>query len=401
MRKVKNVLILAGGDSTRFWPLKNKTFWQFFGKPFIQHLVEELNAYTQNIFIVANPQLMNEFEKLGNVKIIAQDIKLPGMAGAIMSTKDKITGEILILNSNDWFEFKAISDLIAKVDREKLDFAFLAKKMQSYFPGGYLQFKEGKVVGIIEKPHPDNVPSNFVNLVVDYFSNYSMIISALEKTKTSADDWYEHALSYVIKSKALTDFIEYKGEWNSLKYPWHVLSVMRQFLTSLGKEVRLGKNVKISDTAKIVGPCFIDDNSIVGDFVMIRESHIGKNCLVGGYSEVTRSYLGDGVALHRNYVGDSVLGNEVSFGAQAATANYRFDGKNIVSNVAQNKVDSGKTKLGALIGDKSRVGVNATIIPGIKIGHNTFVGPNEVVDSDLEDNLFKFRGKKVQNKNKS
>lgn len=400
MRKIKNILLLAGGDSTRFWPLKNKTFWEFLGKSFIQHLVEELKPYGENLFIVANSLLIAEFEQLTEVRIITQDPKLSGMAGAIMTCKDKITGDVLILNSNDWFDFKAITNLIDKVDQEKLDFAFLAKKMDFYFPGGYLQFKDGKVVGIIEKPHPDKVPSKFVNLVVDYFSNFSTIINALEKTKTDADDWYEYALSTMIKSNYQTDFIEYKGDWNSLKYPWHVLSVMKLFLKSLGQEVRLGKNVKISGTAKIIGPCFIDDNTIIGDFAMVRESHIGKNCIVGGYCEVTRSYLGDRVMLHRNYVGDSVLENDVSFGAQAATANFRFDGKNVTSVVNGKKIDSNLAKLGAIVGNKSRIGVNSTIIPGIKIGTNTFVGPNEVISSDLEDNIFVFKGKKMPNKNK-
>ena len=164
------------------------------------------------------------------------------------------------------------------------------------------------------------------------------------------------------------------------------------------RDVILGKNVKIAKTAKIVGPCFIGDNTIVGDFAMIRESHIGKNCLIGGYCEVTRSYLGDGVSLHRNYVGDSVLDKNVLFGAQAATANFRFDEGSIKSLVLDSRIDTELNKLGAVIGEGSKIGVNSTILPGVKIGKHTFIAPGYTIAEDVEDGMFIFKRKTILNK---
>ena len=65
------------------------------------------------------------------------------------------------------------------------------------------------------------------------------------------------------------------------------------------------------------------------------------------------------------------------------------------------KIDTYQTKFGTVIGQGSKIGVNTTIIPGVKIGKNTFIGPSETIDSDLEENLFVYKGKKINNKIKA
>jgi len=158
-----------------------------------------------------------------------------------------------------------------------------------------------------------------------------------------------------------------------------------------------GDDVKIGDYCKIVGPAFINDNSVIGDYSMIRESQIGQDCLIGSYTEVARSYIGNNVFLHRNYIGDSILDNGVMFGAQAVTGNFRFNGEKVSSLVNENKVDTGMNKLGAMVGGLSKVGVNATILPGVKIGKETLVGPGEIVKHDLNDKIYFSNGKEKIN----
>ena len=104
----------------------------------------------------------------------------------------------------------------------------------------------------------------------------------------------------------------YDSFWLALKYPWHVLTMMHNFLKSIKEKkisstaeisekalivgpVVIGENVRIGDFVKIVGPTFIGDNTVVGDYTMIRESQIGEDCLVGSFSEVARSYIGNNV----------------------------------------------------------------------------------------------------------
>lgn len=399
MNKFKNILILAGGDSTRFWPLAQKSYFSFLGKPLVFHQIEKIKGLAENIFIVINSSDKHYFHRLKNLKykLISQKKELKGQAGAILSTKDKFTGETLILNAEDIFNYSILSQYDNPI-RQKKDLLLLAKKVKKYFPGGYLKFKSGVLDQIIEKPPEGREPSDLTRLVVDYYSNINSLFTALEKTKSLNDDLYERAINLLLKQNNKSGYILYDDFWFALKYPWHVLPLTNYFLSSLNKEIALGKNVKIAKTAKIEGPCYIDDNTIIGDFALVRQSHIGKNCLIGGYSEVTRSYLGNNVFLHRNYIGDSVLADNVLFGAQAVTANFRFDAKTIKSTVNGKKVNTDLEKFGAIIGANSKIGVNTTLLPGVKIGRNTFVGPGETVDDDIEDNIFTIKGKKVKNR---
>ncbi|MBI3366724.1 hypothetical protein HY041_03800, partial [Candidatus Roizmanbacteria bacterium] len=233
----------------------------------------------------------------------------------------------------------------------------------------------------------------------------------------SEDDLYEKAINTYIQTYPKIDYVSYNDYWYTLKYPWHVLSMMQYFLHTIKKEnignntsiskhalisgsVHIGDYVKIGDFTKIVGPTYIGDNVIIGDHTLVRESHIGNNALIGGGSEVARSYIGEKVMLHRNYVGDSILDQGVLMGSGAVTANYRFDGKTILSKVGDTKIDTKLQKFGAVIGKGAKIGVNCTLLPGVKIGKNTFINPHELISSDVGSNQYFVQGKSVLNKSK-
>jgi bifunctional UDP-N-acetylglucosamine pyrophosphorylase/glucosamine-1-phosphate N-acetyltransferase len=270
--------------------------------------------------------------------------------------------------------------------------------MQSYFPGGYVQFEGDIAVGVVEKPLPEEIPSQYVRLVVDYYQNGADFVSALSSLPTS-DDQYEKGMNVVMKKGPSTS-LKYEGDWATLKYSWHVLNMQEYAFTHMLKtyidpsavvhntasiegEVYIGKNVHIGAFVKISGPCVIGDNVIVGDHSLIRRSTVCKNGVVGSGCEVARSYLASGVMLHRNYVGDSVLGEGVSMGAGAVTANYRFDHGSIKTPVKQIMVDSGRDKFGLIAGDGVKIGVNASTYPGVKLSPGTVVFPGDVVKKDI------------------
>lgn len=407
MKKIKNILILAGGDSTRFWPLKNKIIWPFLGVPLISYLINQLSQYAEKLTVVVNKENDKEIRSFSEkkIEIVVQDPNLQGMGGAVLSCADKIKGETLIVNASDIFSPTLIENLIKETNKGKM--ILVGRKIDRYFPGGFFKFSQGKLLGIVEKPPVDKLPSDLIRLVADYFVDFNLFVDSLKKTRAKNDDHYEQALNYLLNKKIKTAVIVYNDYWLPLKYPWQVLPMTSFFLKQIKQKnihrsskisskaivvppVYLGRNVYVGDFAKVVGPCYVGDNTVIADHTLVCQSHIGQRCLIGGYSEVTRSYICNGVMIHRNYIGDSVIAEFVLMGAGAATANFRFDGKPIK--------DSGLIKLGAVIGSRSKIGVNATILPGIKIGSNTFVGPAEVVDQDIGDNQFIFKNRRLKNR---
>lgn len=420
MRKIKNILLLAGGDSTRFWPLQNKLFFSFLGKPLILFQVEELLKYGELVTVVSNKSNATTIKRLidnANIKpvqILIQKEDYSGMAGAVFSSKNHIKGEVLIVNGSDVIDYSVTAKLSLLINQEN-KLILMGKKFNEYFFGGYFKFADNKkVIEIVEKPAKDRLPSSIVKLVFDYFADINILLNHFSQIKTKNDDLYELVINKLLSNELKQSYFLYDSYWFGLKYPWQVLMMMKNFLLTIKESkisttaivskgaiivgpVVIGDNVKIGDFCKIVGPTFIDDNSVIGDYSMVRESQIGQDCLIGSYTEVARSYIGNNVFLHRNYIGDSVLDNDVMFGAQAVTGNLRFNGEKISSLVNEEKVDTNMNKLGAIVGNLSKIGVNATILPGVKIGKETWIGPGEIVRYDVDDKTYLANGEEKIN----
>lgn len=412
MKRFANVVLLAGGKSKRFWPLTDKSLQLFLQKPLFIHQLETVAPFADNLIVVVNHTTSHIFKSMLkglSVTVVVQSPDIIGQAGAILSLPNTVKGEVLLLNANDIFD----DHIIASVNRKRMGLANLVittREIQDYFPGGYIRYKNNKPVEVVEKPDPKRLPSNQFKMICDYFDDIDEFKKILMLTKTDKDNWYEIALTLWMKRSSLIEEVRYVGQWASVKYPWHMLDIMNIFLNKLDSNripknalisqntviaapVFLGENVKIGDFVKIVGPCFIGDNTIIGDNTLVRQSHIGSDCLIGAGSEVVRSYLGTRVRIHRNYIGDSVISDDVLFGAGAVTANFRFDEKNPRSMAEGKRVDVANKKFGAVVGTATKIGVNAIMYPGVKIGKNCWIAPGETVRADIADNVFYVNGK--------
>ena len=395
------LLVLGGGRSTRFWPLENKNLISFLGKTHLQYQLEKFCRFTKKIIIVANQDIFDEVKQLvKNLGVSATCLvqEKPGQAEAILTAKNYLLGSTLIVNASDIIESDLLKDLGNKIHSSEADAIIASKVMTDYFPGGYVVMKDNLVQEIVEKPEPNNVPSNAVKLVADAFKDIDDFISILEKTESARDDQYEVSLSKYIKLNKKVSNYDYSGKWITIKFPWDVLDVMKYHLNTMESvrnnidvrdqivikgKVYIEEGVKVMPFATIVGPAYIGKNSVIGSYSLVRDCHIGEDCMIGGFSEVTRSYLGSRVYLHRNYVGDSVLADDILLGADAVTANYRFDSKPIFSLVKGQLFSTKREKFGTIIGSNVKIGVNSSIMPGVKIGKNNVVNPQDIVKRDI------------------
>jgi len=411
-------VILAGGVGKRFDPFTtSKPLFPFFNRPLIVHTLETLaeNGITKAI-IVTNKSDQSSINAINiktlKIETVIQERPL-GMADALLSAQRLLKNQpILILNATDQVDSNLIESIVNQANLSKA--LIVGKKVGSYFNGGYLKMKGNQVIEVIEKPGPGNQPSNLINLVFHYFPKSKLFINLINTTTGSKDDIYEQALSTYIKTHS-TQAITYESYWQALKYSWHVLDMTQLFLkhrlkpkirsgvkiakTALVEEnVYLGENVKVLEGAVIKGPSYIGDNTIVGNNSLIRDSIINNNCVVGFSSEVVRSYLGDSCWLHTNYIGDSVLESNIALGSGAVTANYRLDEGEISVNIKDKKINTNKTKLGALIAKNVRIGVNSSIMPGVKIGTNSIIGPGLVLREDVKPMTYIYHPHNLKSK---
>lgn len=413
-------------------PVADKNFLKFLGKPLIQHQVEALiTAGFFDILVVGGKHNLEALKSLrreikkAKIEVLEQKNLALGMAGGVLTAKKvwKKEESMLLASSNDIVEAGVFEKMFlwSQRSRKNLEGVLVAKKVDSYFPGGYLVLnRKGLVKEIVEKPKSGKEPSDLINLVLHFHCRPEILFQYLEEASGKTDDWYEAALQNWIADGARFRTEAYKGFWQPVKYPWHALSLMNHFMSKIeavhfprgriggvkaqvaktarlvGKNIYFGSGVRVMDNAVIQGPCYIGENTVIGTGSLVRGSHIGANCVIGYNSEVARSYIGDGCWFHTNYVGDSVIGNNVAFGSGAVTGNLRLDAETVKVSIEKTwggkksveKIDSGLKKFGTIIGNDVRVGINTSLMPGVKIGSGSFIGAGIVVAEDIQANSF-------------
>ncbi len=198
----------------------------------------------------------------------------------------------------------------------------------------------------------------------------------------------------------LNELFDYKDFFQSklferFIYPWEVIKGLDSYMEEVlekGVDRIVGEGVKIDPSAKIEGKIIIGRNSTISDSVLIRGNCIiGENVFIGHAVEIKHSVILNNTAIaHLNYIGDSIVGNNVNIGGGAIIANWRFDKKNVVVKRLDERIDTGLEKFGASIGDHTSIGVNAVLNPGTVLGKGSLVYPLvSVSGSHAEDSIIK------------
>jgi bifunctional UDP-N-acetylglucosamine pyrophosphorylase/glucosamine-1-phosphate N-acetyltransferase len=185
-----------------------------------------------------------------------------------------------------------------------------------------------------------------------------------------------------------------------IRYAWDVLRVNELLVGALTESVIEGE---LSDRATVDGVLVLGEGSrvlpgvyIEGNAIIGRNCKIGPNCYLRGNTaigdhchigqavEIKNTLLMDHVGMgHLSYCGDSIVGAGTNFGAGTITANFRHDGRNHRSMVEGELVDTGRRKLGSIIGDDVHTGIHTSIYPGRKLWPHTSTRPGDVIQRDL------------------
>lgn len=93
---------------------------------------------------------------------------------------------------------------------------------------------------------------------------------------------------------------------------------------------------------------------------------------------------------HYNYVGDSILGYRSHMGAGSITSNVKSDKSLVLVKHPDGTLETGRKKLGAILGDFAEIGCNSVLNPGTVIGRESIVYPTSSVRGVIpERHIFK------------
>lgn len=405
-------VMLAAGKSTRTQPLtvtRPKPLLKVANKTIIEHNLDQISGLVDEVVIIVGfkkEMIMNHLGmKYKDLKLtfVFQDEQL-GTGHAIKIAKDFIDDDFLMLCGDDFYSRKDIENLMK---HKNAALVFERENPEQY---GVFFIEGEKVVDFKEKP--TGLDSGLCNTGCYVFEkNVLTLVESLEKSERGEYEFVDVFMKLVNEGRFEVE--EVKDFWIPISYPWDLLEANSHFLENLkddieGKiepNVTIHGNVELGEDSVIMSGVYIEGNVKIGKNCKIGPNayirgptSIGDNCRVGP-AEMKACVLFDGVRCdHVSYIGDSVLGEKAHIGAHTVTANLRHDGKNHRSMVKDSLIDTGRRKLGIIMGDHSDTSINTSFYPARKMWPYTFTEPCEIVKKDIIDRICELKKVKSEEK---
>ncbi|MCK5316508.1 MAG: NTP transferase domain-containing protein, partial [Anaerolineales bacterium] len=381
-------VILAAGKGTRMGPLTEnipKVMIPVANKPILEHVLMTLKEAGIVDFLIVvgyRKEKITDYFKNGsdigvNIEYIEQESQ-KGTADAIGVVREYVKERFMVTNGDVLASVRDVKNLVAA----KGEAVIAAKKVANPQEYGILYVDSGRVEKLVEKPKTST--SDLANAGIYVFE--SSIFDAIDNTALSSRGELEitDSIQFLIDSGKHVGFSNLK-EWQDIGFPWHLLEANEKVLAGTDEErdigceiesyatlkgnVSVGEGTIIRNGAYIIGPVVVGKNCDIGPNCFIRPATaIGDNVRIGNAVEVKNSIVMNGTNIgHLSYVGDSVIGEGCNFGAGTKVANLRHDGRTVMVELAGRKFDSGRRKLGVIMGDNVYTGINSMINVGATI----------------------------------
>jgi bifunctional UDP-N-acetylglucosamine pyrophosphorylase/glucosamine-1-phosphate N-acetyltransferase len=404
-----SAIILAAGKGERMWPLTStrpKPLLEVLCKPMLQYHLEtlaDLGIKKAVLVTHSHEDLLKKTsssiaEKIGMSLSYVRQSEPLGTGHAVREAIEVsgIRGETVIVYSDIFMTPRSLKDAISKaLSSPSYSIAGAVVQDASRY-GALVSDGSGKLERIIEKSPELSGKEGTVNAGIMKIGAEE-IMEELKRTAPSIRGEIEltSALESLAK-KSDVDVLKLEGEWIDVGTPWDLLRAnelsLRELCRARGAEeeecvIFDEEKIEIEDPVVLRGPIYIKGSAELGPCAHIRGYSVicGEN-KIGFSVQIKSSVILRGAKVpHLNYVGDSIIGENVNLGAGTITANVRHDGRNVRSMLKGSLVDTGRKKFGSVIGDGARTGINTSILPGVKIGSNAWIGAGCIVNEDVPD----------------
>ncbi|MBU4023210.1 NTP transferase domain-containing protein [Patescibacteria group bacterium] len=391
-------IILAAGKGSRLEPLscaKDKPLLKIMGKTILERNLDELKGLIKEAILIIRPNDRGravislfgaEYNKI-KIKYVVQKQPL-GTGHAAKSALEFIEDKFLLLNGDDLYSREDINAVLKKFP------CILVKEVEDPRAFGVIESTDGVVENFVEKPKRPK--SNLANIGL-YFLPKSIFDYKIQKSSRGEYEITDYIRHFIKENKL---YFKKAKTWLPISYCWNVLEANRLFLAGIKKEIqgKVEKDVVIKGEAKIgkgsiiktgtyiEGPVIIGKNCIIGPNSYIRAfTSIGDSCRIGQAVEIKESIIGDNTNIaHLSFVGDSIIGDNCNLAAGTIIANLRHDGQTVHTEVNGVLKDTGRKKLGAIIGDNVKTGIGTLIYPGRKIWPDKTIEPGAIIKKDVK-----------------
>lgn len=210
--------------------------------------------------------------------------------------------------------------------------------------------------------------------------------------------------SYVISNNPRLDFAQILQKFFVPEKIPNIAKTAR-----IGKGVKLGEGVIIGEYTVIGDSVNIGNNTEIRHHVVIGDNTvIGRDCLIKSNTVIGEEGFGferseKGIPIRIPHLGRVIIGNNVEVGASTVIAKGTLDDSVIENNVkiddqvfiAHNVFVGSDSMIiaeaeisgSAQIGKMTWLGPNCSVMNGITVGSNCFIGLGTVVTKSLPDNI--------------
>lgn len=409
-------VILVAGRGTRLKPLTDNTpkpMLNVGGRPLLEWMLMRVKeAGITEVMLITNYLEDKFIDYFGNgskhgVKISYQtQEETLGTAHAFSQAMEWVGYTEFLALYGDHYLSEGVLKTLVDAHREG-EVTASALKVEDPSQYGSFGLSGDLITKVVEKPEPGTEPSNYANVGIYVFP--PKVFTYIANTPLSPREEYEitDTMQMMINDGITIRKHDVEPEeWLDIGLPWTLLEANKRSMkdmefkidgvvedgVTINGPVWVKKGARIRSGVYIEGPVVIGENADVGPNCYIRSATcLGDNTRVGNACEVKNSILGDGThAGHLNYIGDSVIGANCNFGAGSITANLRFDNSNIEVTINATRMDSKRRKLGVIMGDNVKIGINVNIHPGVVIGSDTWIAPGITVQRDVRGNIIQY-----------
>lgn len=402
-------VVLAAGESTRMRPLSAYTpkhLLPVAGRPMIFHTLGSLRrAGITKTLIITGYQEQVLREAIDSQEWSPMEIEYVtqrerrGTADAASLAQDFAGGEEFLLMYGDVMVGPGTFEGLIDAHRQSgMALTLSVTEVEDPTAYGVVVVEEDRVTGLVEKPPAENLPSRLVNAGI-YVAGPDLW-EAIERTGESERGEREITDSInMLIGRGVVGAHHLPSWWLDVGRPWDLLEANRLILQDAVRRVEgdveegavlkgpviVEASATVRSGAYVIGPAFIGPECVVGPNCFIRPyTSLVRKVKIGNAVEIKNSIIMEGTNVgHLSYVGDSILGRNVNFGAGTITANLRHDNQPVRVTIKGKRVSSGRRKLGAIVGDNVKTGIGTSIAPGVVIHEDARTGIGVIVDRDI------------------
>lgn len=400
-------VILAAGVGERMQPLTHthqKVLLPVAGKPVLSYVISSLErADIKDITLIVGYRKEDIKEKFGDGSEIGVNlsyIEQPEQGGTAHAISFSQCDEtFVVVNGDVYCDTPSLLNTIKRHQEEDAVATIGTYRAENAASYGTIQVENGRIKEIVEKPK--ETTNQLINAGIYVFE--PEIYDAIEETPVSERGEKEitTSIDLLIEEGKLVIANELES-WVHVGRPWDLLVANESALENqtpvtkgkiepgahLDENVTVEEGALIRSGAYIEGPAYIGKNSDIGPNCYIRpHTSMGENVRIGNAVEVKNSIIMDNThAAHHTYIGDSIVGHNCNFGSGTKVGNLRLDAGNVIMTLRDRLTDTGRRKLGVVLGDNVQTGINSMINPGVKAGPNSAIGPGAVLYEDLPPN---------------